>query len=137
MFADNLLPPLQMQRDTPKPRHDVAPPVHLVAPAVAPAVEVVVAVAVAVAVEGVGVAAEAAVEAEGEAEAEARPGLLAVGTTTVGLVLLHQTKAARICSATCRKSRMATLWRRAGQCPMMSLTMTTDKNIAPKMSPVE
>ena len=134
MFADNLLSPLQMQRETPKPRHAVAPPVHLVAPAVA--VEGVV-VAVAVAVEGVGVAAEAAVEAEGEAEAEARPGLLAVGTTTVGLVLLHQTKAARICSATCRKSRMATLWRRAGQCPMMSLTMTTDKNIAPKMSPVE
>ena len=137
MFADNLLPPLQMQRDTPKPRHDVAPPVHLVAPAVAPAVEVVVAVAVAVAVEGVGVGVAAAVEAEVEAEAEARPGLLAVGTTTVGLVLLHQTKAARICSATCRKSRMATLWRRAGQCPMMSLTMTADKNIAPKMSPVE
>ena len=124
MFADNLLPPLQAQRQTPKPRHAVAPPVHVVAPAVAvhhvaPAVAVVAvtvtAVAPAAAVGGVGAAVAAAVEAEAEAEAEARPGLLPVGTMTVGLVLSSRTMAARICSATCRRLRMATLWRRARQ----------------------
>ena len=138
------------------PRNAVAPPAQFGAHAVAVAAVVegvaveaavegvaveaaVEGVGVAVAAEGVGVAvaAAAAVEAEGEAGVEAKPGLLTVGTMTVDLVSSNQTKAARIFSATCRRSWMATLWKRARQCPTMSPMMTADKNIAPKMSLVE